>query len=151
MKFLMIGESSSQSVGSHLKGGGAWSWDGDACNMVMRTWSEPIEARERSKPLTQGRSRVLAKARSITEGRAFPERGNLVYTPGDFSRGKPGSTANSKYVVEEETSSDEKERRGSSSGLWMFRSPTTKSGTRRSAKRDSGRTEWTLRSAELIE
>jgi len=55
-----------------------------------------------SHPLTKGRSRGLAKARSMREGRAFPERGNLVYTPREFSRAKPPSAASSKYGVEEE-------------------------------------------------
>jgi len=113
-----------------------------------------IRARRRSEishPLTKGRSRGLAKARLIMEGRAFPEWGNLVYTPGEFSMGKAPSTANSKYGAEEETSLDEKKRSGSARGLWVFRSPTTKSGMPVSAKRDSGGTEWTLHSAEVME
>ena len=102
-------------------------------------------------PFTKGSSRGLAKARSITERRTFPKRGNLVYTPGEFIRAKPPIAANSKYGAEAETSWDEKEHSGSARGLWMFRSPTTKRGTPVSGKRDSGGTEWTLRSAELIE
>jgi len=104
MKSLMIGESSSQSVWSHRRRGGAESEDGDASSMVMGMWSEPVEGREDSRPLTKGRSRGLAKARSITEGRAFPDRGNLVYTPGEFKRAKPPSAANSQYGAEEEIS-----------------------------------------------
>ena len=94
---------------------------------------------------------MLAKARLIMEGRGFPKRGNLVYMPGGFSRAKPPSAASSKDGAEEETSLDEKERSGSARGLSMFRSPTTKSWTPVSGKRDSGGTEWTLRSAKLIE
>ena len=150
MKCLPIGESSSQSVLSHLRRGEAGSQDGDASIMVMGTWSEPVEGREVSQLWTKGRSMELAKARLITEGRAFPERGNLVYTPGEFSRAKPPSATNSKYRAEQETSWDEKARRGSARALWMFRSPTTKSGTPVSGRRHCGGTEWTLRFAALI-
>ena len=73
----------------------------------MGTWSEPVEGREVCQPFMKGRSRGLVKGRSITEGLAFPERGNLVYTPAELSRAKPPSAANSKYGAEEETSSDE--------------------------------------------
>jgi len=120
--------------------------------MVMGTWFEPVERREVSHPLTKGRSTGLAKARSMPERRAFPESGNLVYTPGDLNGAKPPrAAASSKYGAEKETSWDEKERNASVRGLCMFRSPTTKSGTPVSRKRDSGRKEWTLQSAELIE
>ena len=143
-KFFMVGDSSSQSLWSHLRRGGVRSWDGDASCMVMETWFEPVEGREVSHPLTKGRSRGLAKARSIMEDRAFPERGNLVYMPGEFSSAKPPSAANSKYGAEEETSWDQKERSGSARGLWMFRSATTRRGTPMSGMGDSGGTEWTL-------
>ena len=93
----------------------------------------------------------MAQARSIPDGRAFPERGNLVYTPGEFSRPQPSSAANSKYPAEEETSWDEKERSGSARGLFISRSPIAKRGMPVSGKRDSGGTESTLRSAKLIE
>jgi len=82
MKSWMIGESSSQSVWSHLSVGGAGSEDGDPRSMVMGMWSELVQGREVSGPLMKCRSRGLAKARSIMERRAVPERGNLVYTPG---------------------------------------------------------------------
>ena len=111
MKVAMIGESSPQSVWSHLRDGGAGSEDGEASNMVIGMWYEPVEGREDSQPLTKSRSRGLAKTRSITEGRACPDRGNLVYTPGDFQRAKPPSAANSKYGPEEEISWDEKDVR----------------------------------------
>jgi len=151
MKFLMIGESSSQSAWSHLRRGGAGSEDGDASKIVIGTWSEPIKGREVSQLLTNGRSRGFAKARSMTEGRAFPERGNLLYRPEEFSTVKPPNAANSKYCAQEETSWGEKERSGSDAGLWMFRTPTTNSGTLVSGKRGSGGTDWTLWSAGLIE
>jgi len=51
MKILMRGESSSQSMWSHLRRGGAGSRDRDASNMVMGTWSEPVEGREVSRLL----------------------------------------------------------------------------------------------------
>ena len=83
---------------------GARSEDRDAGNIVMGTWSEPMEGRKVPQLLTKGRSRGLAKARSITEGRAFHERGDLVYMPGEFGRAKLPSAANSKYRAEEEAS-----------------------------------------------
>lgn len=91
---------------------GVRSGDGDASSMVMRRWSAPVEGREISPPLTNGRSRGFAKAKSITEWCVFPERGNLVYTPGGLWCAKPRSTANSKYGVEEETFREEKVRSG---------------------------------------
>jgi len=96
IKLLMVGESSSQSVWSLLRRWGARSEDAGASRMVMGTWSEPVEGRGVSQLLMKGRSRGLAKARSTTEGRAFPERGNLVYTPGEFRRAKPPNAANSR-------------------------------------------------------
>ena len=102
-KFLTRGESVSQSVWSNLWRGGARTGDGES-STVIGMWSEPVEGREGSHPLTKGRSRGLANTRSITEGRTFPERGNLVYTHGEFSRAKPLNSANSKYGAEEGTS-----------------------------------------------
>jgi len=96
MKFLMFRQSSSQSVWSHMRCGGARSTDRAASSMVMGTWSEPGEGREVSAVFTKRRSRRLAKARSITEGRAFAVRGNLVYPPREFSRAKLPSAAYSK-------------------------------------------------------
>jgi len=68
--------------------------------MRIGTWSEPLEGREASHRLTNDGSRALAKARLMTEGRAFPERGNLVPTPGELRTAKPASTANSKHEAE---------------------------------------------------
>jgi len=68
--------------------------------MRIGTWSEPVEGREASHRLTKGRSRALVKARLMTEGHAFPERGNLVHTPGELRTAKPPSTANSKHEAE---------------------------------------------------
>jgi hypothetical protein len=101
--------------------------------------------------LTKGSKRGLAKDKSITEGRAFPARGNLVYTPGELSRSKPPSAANSKYGAEEEMSDGEKERSGSERGLWMLRSPATKRGSPASGKSSSGEMEWVLLFAEQME
>jgi len=39
-----------------------------------------VEGRETSNDLNNGRRRGFAKARSITEGRALPTRGNLVFS-----------------------------------------------------------------------
>ena len=75
LKFSTIGENVSQSVWSHLRQGGARSGDGEGCSRVMRTWSEPVERREVSQPLTMSRSRGLANPRSITEWGAFPREG----------------------------------------------------------------------------
>ena len=118
--------------------------------IVIETWSDHVEGREVSQPLTKGRSRGFTKASSIMEGRAFPERGIVLYMAEELSSPKPPSTTRSKYGGEEETSWDEKEHSRSARELSMFRSPTTKSRTPVSGKRDSGGTEWTLRSPELL-
>ena len=96
LKSLMRGNRFSESVNSYLRWGGASYRDGDASSMVMGTWSEPVERRKVSHPFTKGRTRGEPNARSITEGRAFPLRGNLVYTPGEWSKAKPPSAASSK-------------------------------------------------------
>jgi len=59
-------------------------------------WSEPVERREDSQLLTRGRRWEFAKARSKTEGRDLPTRGNLVYSPAGLRRAKPDSAAFSK-------------------------------------------------------
>jgi len=141
MKFLTVGDSRSQCVWSHLRHRGAASEDGNARYMMMETSSKPVEGREVSQLLTKGITRGLAKARSMTEVCAFPERENLVYTSGVFIGAKPPSATNSKYGAQEETSWDDMERSGSAKGLWKFRSPTTKSGIPVSGKRYSGGTE----------
>jgi len=64
--------------------------------IVIGMWSEPVEGREASQLLTRERRGGFAKARSITEGRALPTRGNLVYSPGGVRRAKPASAAFSK-------------------------------------------------------
>jgi len=138
MKLLIMGESSFQSVWAYLRRGGAGSKDGVTSNIVMGTWPEPVEGRAASQYLTKCRRRRLARARSITEGGAFRERGNLEYTPGELSRAKPPGAANSRSRVEEEPSGDKKERTWSAKGLWMFRSRTTKSGMPVLGKRNTG-------------
>jgi len=100
----MVGESSTQSVWCNVGRWGAGSEDGAASKMLMGTWLEPVKGRDVSQLLTKGRSRGLEKARSINEGRAFPARENLVYTPGELRRVKPPRAANSKKGVDEETS-----------------------------------------------
>ena len=64
--------------------------------IVIGMWSEPVEGREDSQLLTRGRRLGFAKARSKTEGRDLPTRGNLVYSPGGLRRAKPDSAAFSK-------------------------------------------------------
>ena len=71
-----------------------------ARSIVIGTWSEPVERRDVSHPPRKGRSRGLENARSITEGPAYPGRGNLVYTPGEFRKAKPPKAASSKCGVE---------------------------------------------------
>ena len=61
--------------------------------IVIGMWSERVEGREASQLFTRGRMVGFAKARSITEGRALPTRGNLVYSPGGLRRAKPDSAA----------------------------------------------------------
>jgi len=79
---LMIGSRVSQSVFAHRGRGGFWFREGTARVIVIGMWSEPVEGREASQLLTRGRSAGFAKARSISEGRALPTRGNLVNAPG---------------------------------------------------------------------
>jgi len=95
-KFLIRGDSVSQSVSDHLGCLGLWIRVGGARLIVIGTWSEPVEGREASHDLNNGRRRGFAKARSITEGRALPTKGNLVYSPGGLRRVKPASAAFSK-------------------------------------------------------
>jgi len=56
-------------------------------------WWEPVEGSEASQLLTRGRRWGFAKARSMTEGRDLPSRGNLVYSPGGLRRAKLDSAA----------------------------------------------------------
>ena len=95
-KVLMRGDSVSQSVSDHLGRLGVGIREGGARLIVIGTWSEPVEGRETSHDLNSGRRWGFAKARSITEGRALPTKGNLVYSPGGLRRAKPASAAFSK-------------------------------------------------------
>jgi len=144
LKSLMICSRVSQSVSAHLGRGGFWFKEDVARVIVIGTWSDPVEGREASQLLTRGRRRGFAKGRPITEGRAVPTSGNLVYSPGGLRRAKPDSAAFSKSGVEDEISVDEKCLRGSERGLWMLRSPTTRRGNPRSGKRSCGGTKWIL-------
>ena len=96
LKALMIGVRVSQSVSAYRGCRGFCSREGGARVIVIGIWSEPVEGREACQLFTTGRRRGLAKARSITEGRAFPTRGNLVYSPGGLRSAKPASAAFSK-------------------------------------------------------
>jgi len=151
MKALMSGARVSQSMSAHRGRKGFWFKEGGARVIVMGTWSEPVEGREASQLSTAGRRRGFANARSITDGRALPTRGNLVYSPGGLRRANPSPAAFSKSGVDEAISRDEKERKGSDVGLWMLRSPTGRRGNPRSGKRTSGGTEWTRWSTLLVE
>jgi len=96
LKPLMIGSKVSQSVSAHRGRGGFWFREGAVRVIVIGMWSEPVEGREASQLLTRVRRGGFAKARSKTEGRALPTRGNLVYSPGGLRRAKPDSAAFSK-------------------------------------------------------
>jgi len=67
-KFGIRGDSVSQSVSHHLGRLGLGIRVGGARFIVIGTWSEPVQGRETSHDLNNGRRRGFAKARSITEG-----------------------------------------------------------------------------------
>jgi len=96
LKPLMIGSNVSESVSVHRCYGGFLLREGVARVIVIGMWSDPVEGREASQLFNRGRSVGFAKARSMTEGRALPTRGNLVYSPGGLRRAKPDSAAFSK-------------------------------------------------------
>jgi len=96
LKPLLIGSRVSQSVSAHHGRGGFLFREGVAIGIVIGKWSEPVEGREASQLLTRARGGGFAKAGSITEGRALPTRGNLVYSPGGLRWAKPDSAAFSK-------------------------------------------------------
>ena len=95
-KFIMRGESDSQSLWEHLGRQGTGIRVGGARFIVIGTGSEPVDGRETSQLLNIGRRRGFAKARSITEGQAFPTKGNLVYFPALLRRAKPACATFSK-------------------------------------------------------
>ena len=148
---LMTGVRVSQTVSDHRGCLGRGTRVGGARTIVISTWSEPVERREPFQPPTMGRTWGFAKDRSITEGRALPGRGNLVYSPGGLRRAKPASAAFSKYGVEDNISRGESDCSGSERPLCMLKSPTTQRGTSRDGKRVSGETEWTRWSHVLVE
>jgi len=92
----MIGVNVSQFMSLQLGRFGHGTRLGGERLIVIGTWSEPVEEREASHPLNIGRRRGLAKDRSITEGRAHPTKGNLVYYPWGLRRAKLASAALSK-------------------------------------------------------
>jgi len=55
---------------------------GDSSVMSTGTWSEPVERRGVSQRENKGKSGLLAKARSRTEGLALYAKGKHVYNPG---------------------------------------------------------------------
>ena len=94
--FLMRGDRVSQSVSDHLGRPGIGIREGGARLIVIGTLSQPVEGRETSQDLNNGRRRGFAKARSMTEGRALPTKGNVVYSRGGLRRARPASAAFSK-------------------------------------------------------
>jgi len=142
-KFLIIGKSRSQSVSDHRCPFGLGIRLGERRSIVIAVWSEPVEGRETSQFFTNSRRREFPKNRSMTEGRAFPTKGNQVYSPGGLRWVKPPCTAFSKCGYEEPVSRGENTRIGSERGLCILRCPTTRRWTARARKRVSGATEWT--------
>jgi len=96
LKPLMMGSRVSHSVSAPRGRGGFWFREGAARVIVIGMCSEPVEGREASQLLIRGRRGGFAKARSMTEGRALPTKGNLVYSPEGLRRAKPDSAAFSK-------------------------------------------------------
>ena len=95
-KLLIRRDSVSQSVSDRLGCLGIGIRVGGARLIVLGTWSELVEGRETCHDLNNGRRRAFVKVRSITEGRALPTKGNLVYSPGGLRRAKPAWAAFSK-------------------------------------------------------
>jgi len=77
LKDLITGVRVSQSVSAHLGCGGFRLSEGGAMVIVMGMSSEPGEGRVASQIFSNGRRRGLAKARSMTKGRACQPRGTL--------------------------------------------------------------------------
>ena len=59
---------------------------GESSVRSIGTWSEPVESRGVSHPVTEGKSGPLAKVRSRTEGLALCANGNQVCRPGWLRR-----------------------------------------------------------------
>jgi len=83
-------------VSAHRRRGGFWFSEGVARVIVIGMWSDPVEGRNASQLFTRGWRGAFANARSMTERRALPTRGNLGYSPGGLRRAKPDSAAFSK-------------------------------------------------------
>jgi len=64
--------------------------------IVIGTWSEPVEGREACPLFTMGRRRGLVKAKLMTDGRALPTIGNLVYSEEGLRSAKSACAAFSK-------------------------------------------------------
>ena len=77
----------STSVSSHLGRGAVGFCEGEANVKTIRTWSKPVEGREVvSQLLMAGNMFGFAKARSMTHGLCWPDRGYRVKTPGVLRR-----------------------------------------------------------------
>jgi len=96
VKPLTIGSRVARSESAQRGRGGFWLREGAARVIVIGMWSEPVEGREASQLLIRRRREGFAKARSMTEGRALPTKGNLVYSPAGLWSAKPDSAAFSK-------------------------------------------------------
>ena len=78
LKPLMMASRATESVSVHCGCGDLWFREGVARVIVIGMWSDLVEGRKASQLLTRGRREGFAKARAMTEGRALPNRGNLV-------------------------------------------------------------------------
>jgi len=75
-----------QSVFDQLGEGGGSLNLGDSSVMSTGTWSEPVEGRGVSQRENEGKSGLLVKARSRTEGLVLYAKGKHVYNPGWLRR-----------------------------------------------------------------
>ena len=96
LKSLIIVKTVSQFVS--LQRGRGWLRISErgARSIVLGTWSEPLEGSELSQLRTRGRRWGWANAKCITQGRALPAKGNLVYSQVGLRSAKPPSAAFSK-------------------------------------------------------
>jgi len=76
----MIGVRVSQSVSAHLGRSGLWFREAGVSIIVVGILLEAVEGREASRLLTIGSRRGLPKGRTMTDGRALPTKGNIVYS-----------------------------------------------------------------------
>lgn len=95
-KAVISGTRVSQSVSTHR--GRLWLGIrvGGAMFIVIGMCLEPVEGSDVSHLFTMGKRRGLAKVKSMTDGRAFYTKGNLLYSPGGLQSAKLACTAFSK-------------------------------------------------------